>query len=347
MTGIAGVALDLPGAAAGRRGGRAGRRQGGVHDRPADDLPDRTAAGPPSWAGRRSASTGRPRAARATTTCSARSGSGSTRAWPGMKPTKPGYEEIEFKPLIAEDAKLNTRVGVLRLGPRHGQVGLAPDRGRHPDGRHRPAERHRPRLRARHRPDEGGRGRLRHAADRRQRAGRDARRRRGRPRRLRGRLGLLRRSASARASSPPPRSPRRVGGTVPATLSLTLGAAASFGAFTPGRRRGTTSRRRRANVISTAGDATLTVADPSTTATGRLVNGASRCRSRCRPASGPRPTRRFRASLRSWTAPVSNDPVTIDFKQSIGANEAAAHRHVQQDADVHAVDHELREMRRA
>ena len=26
----------------------------------------------------------------------------------GMKPTKPGYEEIEFKPLIAEDAKLNT-----------------------------------------------------------------------------------------------------------------------------------------------------------------------------------------------------------------------------------------------
>ena len=29
-----------------------------------------------------------------------------------------------------------------------------------------------------------------------------------------------------------------------------------------------------ANVISTAGDATLSVADPSTTATGHLVNGA-------------------------------------------------------------------------
>ena len=47
-----------------------------------------------------------------------------------------------------------------------------------------------------------------------------------------------------------------VGGTVPATLSLTLGPAASFGAFTPGVAKeyaATTS----ANVISTAGDAAL------------------------------------------------------------------------------------------
>ena len=45
-------------------------------------------------------------------------------------------------------------------------------------------------------------------------------------------------------------------------------------AFTPGRGEGLHGDRRRANVISTAGDATLSVADPSTTAPGHLVNGA-------------------------------------------------------------------------
>ena len=46
------------------------------------------------------------------------------------------------------------------------------------------------------------------------------------------------------------------GGTVPATLSLTLGTPASFGAFTPGVSGLHASTT--ANVISTAGDATLT-----------------------------------------------------------------------------------------
>ena len=57
--------------------------------------------------------------------------------------------------------------------------------------------------------------------------------------------------------------PSTVGGTVPATLALTLGAPASFGPFTPGVAKdyfATTT----ATVTSTAGDATLTVADPST-----------------------------------------------------------------------------------
>ena len=52
-----------------------------------------------------------------------------------------------------------------------------------------------------------------------------------------------------------------VGGTVPATLSLTLGAPASFGAFTPGVAREYTASTT-ANVISTAGDAALTVSRP-------------------------------------------------------------------------------------
>src|SRR4051794_33215909 len=63
-----------------------------------------------------------------------------------------------------------------------------------------------------------------------------------------------------------------VGGSVPATLALTLGAPASFGAFTPGVAKEYTATTT-ANVISTAGDATLSVADPSSVATGHLVNG--------------------------------------------------------------------------
>ena len=55
-----------------------------------------------------------------------------------------------------------------------------------------------------------------------------------------------------------------VGGTVPATLALTLGTPAGFGAFTPGVAKDYTASTT-ATVISTAGDATLTVADPSTT----------------------------------------------------------------------------------
>ena len=59
-----------------------------------------------------------------------------------------------------------------------------------------------------------------------------------------------------------------VGGNVPATLALTLGAPATFGAFTPGLDH-TYTASTTANVISTAGDATLSVAAPP-----HLANGA-------------------------------------------------------------------------
>ena len=62
------------------------------------------------------------------------------------------------------------------------------------------------------------------------------------------------------------------GGSVPATLSLSVGAPATFGNFTPGSTK-TYTASTTANVISTAGDALLSVADPSATATGHLVNG--------------------------------------------------------------------------
>ena len=96
-----------------------------------------------------------------------------------------------------------------------------------------------------------------------------------------------------------------VGGTVPATLSLSIGPA-SFGAFTPGAAReyvATTT----ATVISTAGDASLTHSDP-----GHLANG---------PFTLPQPLR-VELSKSSWTAPVSNDAVTVTFRQAIGATDA-------------------------
>ena len=72
------------------------------------------------------------------------------------------------------------------------------------------------------------------------------------------------------AEAPPVQS--GVGGNVPATLALTLGTPASFGAFTPGLAHDYTASTT-AGVTSTAGDAALTAADPSSTAPGRLVNG--------------------------------------------------------------------------
>ena len=122
-----------------------------------------------------------------------------------------------------------------------------------------------------------------------------------------------------------------VGGTVPATLSLTLGPAAAFGPFTAGVAKDYFAATT-ANVISTAGDALLSVADPSSNATGHLVNGAF---------SLPQPlqARATKAgttgtafnnvgssasplNLLTWDAPVSNDAVALEFKQSIGANDA-------------------------
>ena len=102
-----------------------------------------------------------------------------------------------------------------------------------------------------------------------------------------------------------------VGGTVPATLSLSLGTPASFGAFTPGVDRSYDASTT-ANVISTAGDATLSVNDPSPTATGRLVNGTF-------ALSEPV---QVSLSKANWTAPVSNDLVTIGFRQHIASGQA-------------------------
>ena len=85
-------------------------------------------------------------------------------------------------------------------------------------------------------------------------------------------------------------------------------------------------------MISTAGSAALSVSDASSTATGRLVNGAfslpSPVQARATSAAGTgsalaavggsaAPT-----TLLTYAAPMSNDGVTLAFRQSIGANDA-------------------------
>jgi autotransporter-associated beta strand protein len=116
-----------------------------------------------------------------------------------------------------------------------------------------------------------------------------------------------------------------VGGTVPPVLALTLGAPASFGAFTPGVAQ-EYSASTTANVISTAGNALLSVADPSDTATGRLVNGTLSLPQALRASGGGEflPVGGVAApiTLKTWSAPVSNDAVTVAFRQAIGAGDA-------------------------
>jgi beta-glucosidase len=100
--------------------------------------------------------------------------------------------------------------------------------------------------------------------------------------------------------------PGGVGGTVSATLGLTLGAPASFGAFTPGVAKVYTASTT-ADVVSTAGDATLSVSDP-----GHLANGAFTL---------PQPLQVDIAPA-SWSGPVSHATSAITFTQPIGASDA-------------------------
>jgi hypothetical protein len=95
-----------------------------------------------------------------------------------------------------------------------------------------------------------------------------------------------------------------VGAAVPATLALTV-APASFGAFTPGVAKEYTATSA-ANIVSSAGDASLTVSEP-----GKLANGTRPLRNPLQVTIAPN----------SWSDPVANAPSTITFKQAIEADE--------------------------
>ena len=122
-----------------------------------------------------------------------------------------------------------------------------------------------------------------------------------------------------------------VGGTVPATLSLALGLPATFSPFTPGVMN-TYTATTTAKVISTAGNARLSVADPSSNHTGHLVNGTyflpQPLQARARNAANPDiPYNHVGSSasplnLLSWSGPTSNDEVALGFRQLINAHDA-------------------------
>jgi hypothetical protein len=120
-----------------------------------------------------------------------------------------------------------------------------------------------------------------------------------------------------------------VSGTVPATLALSLGSPADFGTFQPGVAHDYLAQTT-ATVTSTAGDATLSVADPDTAHPGHLVNGAfvmpqALQVGAVRTGSGAIPYNPLGASplaLLTYNGPVSNDGLTIGFKQPVAANDA-------------------------
>ena len=108
-------------------------------------------------------------------------------------------------------------------------------------------------------------------------------------------------------------------GSVPATLSLTLGP----------RQVSATSRRVRADylssttatVTSSAANAALIVQDMSPFYTNHLVNGSYALAQELQVMNNNGIYQTMPAGLRFWGNPTSSEPVPVNFKQSILANE--------------------------
>ncbi len=122
--------------------------------------------------------------------------------------------------------------------------------------------------------------------------------------------------------------PTDVTATVPKTLGLTLGAPATFGAFTPGVAN-TYAAGTTANVISTMPDAALSIMDPSSVSPGFLVNTGTPLPQgmRARATNTANPNTAFAnisgspLTLLTYSGPISNDAVAIQFQQPIAAND--------------------------
>jgi hypothetical protein len=110
------------------------------------------------------------------------------------------------------------------------------------------------------------------------------------------------------------------------TLTLTLGAPPAFAPFIPGV--GTDYVATSSGVVnSSAAEAILTVADPSTVASGHLLNGDAALPSAMQvsgasangASSGfkPVPDTADPATLITYNGPVTDEPVTLTFKQTI------------------------------
>jgi hypothetical protein len=121
-----------------------------------------------------------------------------------------------------------------------------------------------------------------------------------------------------------------VSGNVAPTLSLTLGNPPILGPLRPGVAADYTGSMT-AQVTSTAGDATLTVADPSDQAPGHLVNGTRALENpvQALATNAAHPTSAFAPVtgsanplvLLTYAAAIASDPVSVTFKQTISATE--------------------------
>jgi hypothetical protein len=122
-----------------------------------------------------------------------------------------------------------------------------------------------------------------------------------------------------------------VGGGTAATLNLTLGTPASFSPFIPGIGKDYTTSMT-ATLTSTAADATLWVADPSATATGRLMNGSFALATPLQVgATSPNGVASPMAAvggsaaptkLLTYAGPLGAEAATLNFQQSIAGTEA-------------------------
>jgi predicted deacylase len=111
-----------------------------------------------------------------------------------------------------------------------------------------------------------------------------------------------------------------VGGTVPATLALSLTGPASFGTFTPGVAHDYTATTT-ADVLSTAGDAALRWSDPDTANPGHLVNRAFSLPQALLASANGGAFAPVSSTLLTYSGPVSHDSVALTFKQPIGAGD--------------------------
>jgi plastocyanin len=111
---------------------------------------------------------------------------------------------------------------------------------------------------------------------------------------------------------------------VPLMMALTLGGPVAFEPLVPGVAKDYTASTT-ATVTSSAPSTTLTVSDRSATATGHLVNGTVALPQALQVnAGGPFAPLGGSGSptlLKSWTGPLAGEPLAIQFKQPVAAND--------------------------
>ena len=123
-----------------------------------------------------------------------------------------------------------------------------------------------------------------------------------------------------------------VGGDVPSVLQLSVSPATSFGTFVPNLTQAYTTALS-ASALATTANAKLSVSDPSSTAPGHLVNGTfslpsalgARALALGDPTSTPYASLPETAGapleLKSWSSPIAATPLTLGFRQQIGAGD--------------------------